>query len=46
MTIHEEWQDDIYPTILKRKFFKAHKVINRIQIFCDFLKRITVTVFI
>ncbi len=46
MKILEEWQDDIYPVILKRKIFKAHKAMNRIQIFCDFLRRITVAVFI
>ena len=46
MKILEEWQDYIYPAILKRKIFKAHKTTSRIQIFCDFLRRITVAVFI
>ncbi|MBI5679234.1 MAG: hypothetical protein HZC52_12275 [Planctomycetes bacterium] len=46
MKIFEEWQDDIYPAILKRKIFRAHKAMNRIQIFCNFLKRITFAVFI
>ncbi|HHT9107830.1 MAG TPA: hypothetical protein ACFYD9_04190 [Candidatus Wunengus sp. YC64] len=41
-----EWQGDIYPAILKRKLFKVYKAMNSIQIFCDFLKRITVAVFI
>ena len=46
MKILEEWQDDIYPAILKRKLFKAHKAMHRIQIFYNFLRRITVAVFI
>lgn len=46
MKIFEEWQGNIYPAILKGKLFKAYKAMNRIQIFCDFLKRITVAVFI
>lgn len=46
MKTFEEWQDDIYPAILKRKIFRAHKAMNRIQIFCNFLRRITVTVFV
>jgi hypothetical protein len=41
-----EWQGDIYPAILKRRIFRAHKAISSIQIFCNFLKRITVAVFI
>ena len=36
MKILEEWQDDIYPAILKRKLFKAHKAMHRIQIFTTF----------
>jgi len=41
-----EWQGDIYPAILKRKLFMAYKAMNRIQIFCNFLRRITVAVFV
>ncbi len=46
MKMREEWQDDIYPAMLKRKLFTAYKAMNSIQIFCNFLKRITVAVFI
>jgi len=46
MKMREEWQDDIYPAMLKRRLVRMRGTINRIQGFCEFFRRITVAVFI